>query len=134
MDSEQNPNSSEAIMARMLEKAFERAAKGEPGRTPEEVMDLIEQRVKKSQENALTPEREAELKGLVEGMGLHFDENTDPAIRHVNGKVAEWELDGTIPPEKHGQRYKDASEGDDTGEQPPGDDDGGTPPAPPQPA
>jgi hypothetical protein len=120
VDSPEKPKalSREDLVRKLLTAAFERAARGEPGRTPEELMDLVEERLGRSHENALSPEREAELKGLVDKMGLRFDENTDPAIRHVNGKIAEWELDGSIPPEKRGQRYEDNNDNKD-GEIPP---------------
>ena len=119
MGSQDNSSSRDQVVERLLNAAFERAVRGEPGRTPEELMDLIEQRAKKARQDVLTPEREEELRRTVEGLGLTADENTPAAIRHLNGLMAEKELDGTADPKLRGIRYRDNPNGGENSPPPP---------------
>lgn len=139
MTSENNQQSRrDALLEKMLVAAFERVATGEPGRTPEQVLELFRERAERQQAMDITPEREAELKGTVKALGLAPEDNPDPAIRHVNAKMAQWELDGTLSEELRGVRYsnadpEDSASGADNAEPgKPEDESGNTPPPAPQ--
>ena len=119
MGSQDNSSSRDEVVARLLLTAFQRAHDGGGGRTPEQLMALIEQRAKKALQDVLTPEREEELRRTVEGLGLTADENTPAAIRHLNGRMAEKELDGTGDPKLRGIRYRDNPNGGENSPPPP---------------
>jgi hypothetical protein len=121
MSSQDNPSisSRDKLVEKLLNAAFERAAKGEPGRSPEQLMDLIEKRAEKARLEALTPAREEELRRAVEELGLTADENMPAVIRHINGLMAEKELDGTGDPKLRGIRYWDNPNGGENSPPPP---------------
>jgi hypothetical protein len=119
MGSQDKPSSRDEVVERLLLTAFKRAHDGGGGRTPQQLMDLIVQRAKKVRQEALTPEREEELRRTVEGLGLIADENTPAAIRRLNGLMAEKELDGTADPKLRGIRYKDNPNGGENSPPPP---------------
>lgn len=88
MTSENNGQSPiEAYFERLLEEAFERAATGAPGKTPDQVLALMQTHADRVKAMEISPEREAELKRAVSDVDM--DGIEDPSLRRANAKMAE---------------------------------------------
>jgi hypothetical protein len=77
----------EAYFERLLLEAFERASTGAPGKTPEQVLELMRVHADRLKAMEISPEREAELKRAVSDVDMGSIE--DPALRRANAKMAE---------------------------------------------
>jgi hypothetical protein len=88
VDSEKNGQTAiAAFFDRLIDEAFARAAKGEPGKTPDQVLELMKVHETHMRNIASTFTREAELAEMISELDLESIE--DPAIRRMNGKMAE---------------------------------------------
>lgn len=88
MDSENNGQTAiEAFFDRLMDEAFARAAKGLPGKTPDQVLELMKVHETHMRNIATTFTREAELAEMISELDLEGID--DPAIRRMNGKMAE---------------------------------------------
>ncbi len=76
-----------AFFDRLMDEAFARAASGKPGKTPDQVLGLMKVHEQHMRNIATTFTREAELVEMVSELDL--DSIEDPAIRRMNGKMAE---------------------------------------------
>lgn len=88
MTSENNGQTAiEAYFERLLSAAFAREAKGESGKTPDQVRELMKTHAAHMNNIETTYEREAELVQIVSDLDL--DSIQDRSIRIANAKMAE---------------------------------------------
>ena len=113
-----------------MDAAFARATNGKPGKTPAQVLELMKVHEQHMRNISTTFTREAELAEMVSELDLEGID--DPAIRRMNGKMAE-SLQAKLTDVEAIKAftfrgYRDASQNDEPGA--PENGSGGNTPAP----